>query len=94
MPEGHQFLNVALAGVQSPRMSSKQGEGSEPWGEEVGHAHGLLPVMFFLRLIRKTERLCLGQVLHRVSPSPASGARPDFIPSTVHRYCVPNWFFW
>lgn len=38
MPEGeHQIVNVALAGVRSPRTSSKQGEPSESWGEEVGH---------------------------------------------------------
>lgn len=36
MPEGeHQFINIALAGVKSARAASKQGEPSEPWGEEV-----------------------------------------------------------
>lgn len=36
MPEGeHQFVNIALAGVKSARAASKQGEPSEPWGEEV-----------------------------------------------------------
>ncbi|RDB25021.1 Nuclease domain-containing protein 1 [Hypsizygus marmoreus] len=35
MPDGeHQVVNIALAGVRSPRASSKQGEPSEPWGEE------------------------------------------------------------
>ncbi|KII92084.1 hypothetical protein PLICRDRAFT_50514 [Plicaturopsis crispa FD-325 SS-3] len=35
MPDGeHQFANIALAGVRSARASSKQGEPSEPWGEE------------------------------------------------------------
>lgn len=35
MPDGeHQIVNIALAGVRSPRASSKQGEPSEPWGEE------------------------------------------------------------
>jgi staphylococcal nuclease domain-containing protein 1 len=35
MPEGdHQFVNLALAGVRSPRASTKQGEPSELWGEE------------------------------------------------------------
>jgi len=38
MPDGeHQFVNVTLAGVRSARAASKQGEPSEPWGEEVGH---------------------------------------------------------
>ncbi|KAJ7072239.1 hypothetical protein C8F01DRAFT_1205852 [Mycena amicta] len=35
MPDGeHQMANIALAGVRSSRASSKQGETSEPWGEE------------------------------------------------------------
>lgn len=38
MPDGdHQIVNIALAGVRSARVSSKQGEPSEPWAEEVGH---------------------------------------------------------
>lgn len=37
MPDGeHQVVNIALAGVRSARASTKQGEPSEPWGEEVG----------------------------------------------------------
>ena len=36
MPDGeHQMVNIALAGVRSARASSKQGEPSEPYGEEV-----------------------------------------------------------
>lgn len=36
MPDGeHQIINIALAGVRSARASTKQGESSEPWGEEV-----------------------------------------------------------
>lgn len=31
----HQFVNVAMAGVRTPRASTKQGEPSEQWGEEV-----------------------------------------------------------
>ncbi|CAL1707496.1 unnamed protein product [Somion occarium] len=35
MPDGeHQFVNIALAGVRSPRVSSNKGEPSEPWAEE------------------------------------------------------------
>ncbi|EJD02961.1 transcription factor [Fomitiporia mediterranea MF3/22] len=35
MPDGdHQFVNVALAGVRCPRVSGKQGEASEQWGDE------------------------------------------------------------
>ena len=39
MPDGeHQMVNIALAGVRSARVASKQGEASEPWSEEVGAA--------------------------------------------------------
>lgn len=31
----HQLVNIAMAGVRCPRTSSKQGEPSEPYGEEV-----------------------------------------------------------
>ncbi|KAL0956527.1 hypothetical protein HGRIS_002668 [Hohenbuehelia grisea] len=35
MPDGeHQIVNISLAGVRSARAASKQGEASEPWGEE------------------------------------------------------------
>ncbi|KAF9060106.1 transcription factor [Rhodocollybia butyracea] len=35
LPEGdHQVVNIALAGVRAARASTKQGEPSEPWGEE------------------------------------------------------------
>ncbi|KAI9456612.1 transcription factor [Russula earlei] len=35
MPDGeHQFVNITLAGARSPRAASKQGEVSEPWGDE------------------------------------------------------------
>ncbi|KAN0109313.1 hypothetical protein V8E52_009497 [Russula decolorans] len=35
MPDGeHQFVNITLAGARSPRVASKQGETSEPSGDE------------------------------------------------------------
>lgn len=50
MPDGeHQMVNIALAGVRSARASSKQGEPSEPYGEEVGSLYPLniiLPISF------------------------------------------------
>jgi staphylococcal nuclease domain-containing protein 1 len=40
MPTGeHQMANIALAGIRSPRVSSKQGESSESWAEEVSLLH-------------------------------------------------------
>ena len=36
MPDGeHQFVNITLAGARSPRAASRQGETSEPFGDEV-----------------------------------------------------------
>jgi hypothetical protein len=36
MPDGeHQFVNITLAGARSPRVASRQGETSEPFGDEV-----------------------------------------------------------
>ena len=36
MPDGeHQFVNITLAGARSPRAASKQGETSDPLGDEV-----------------------------------------------------------
>ena len=38
----HQFVNVAMAGVRTPRTSAKQGEPSEQWGEEVTHMYAII----------------------------------------------------
>ena len=50
MPDGeHQMVNIALAGVRSARASSKQGEPSEPYGEEVGSLYPfniIIPISF------------------------------------------------
>lgn len=36
MPDGeHQFINIALAGVRAPRVSTKPGEVAEPFAEDV-----------------------------------------------------------
>lgn len=31
----HQIINLALAGVRSPRASGREAETAEPWGDEV-----------------------------------------------------------
>src|SRR6266436_2446914 len=42
MPDGeHQFVNITLAGARSPRTASKQGETSEPFGDEVSRYRSL-----------------------------------------------------
>lgn len=58
MPEGeHQFVNIALAGVKSARAASKQGEPSEPWGEEVGIL--AYPVLFPLLNVLSIDSVML-----------------------------------
>lgn len=37
-PVEHQFVNLTLAGVKSPRAAAREGETSEPFGDEVSAA--------------------------------------------------------
>jgi hypothetical protein len=56
MPDGdHQLVNIALAGVRSARVSTRQGEPAEPWGEEVGTT--IPPYMCDIFL-------CLGEIFY------------------------------
>jgi len=48
----HQFANVSLAGVRSPRTASKQGESAEQWGEEARY-------FTESRLLQRTVRVTL-----------------------------------
>ncbi|KAK0195497.1 hypothetical protein F5146DRAFT_1100977 [Armillaria mellea] len=72
MPDGeHQIVNIALAGVRSPRVASKPGESSEPWGEEAKFftESRLLqrPVrvqILSLPTAPSTASIFIGQVLH------------------------------
>lgn len=41
----HQLLNVAMAGVRTPRTSMKQGEIAEQGGEEVIHIYVTIPFL-------------------------------------------------
>ncbi|KAH8119402.1 transcription factor [Phellopilus nigrolimitatus] len=85
MPDGeHQFVNISLAGVRSPRSSGKQGEASEQWGDEA---------KFFTesRLLQRAVRV---QLLSLPAPtatpfqSTANGSAPApasiFIGSVLH----------
>ena len=61
MPEGdHQFVNITLAGVRSPRVASRPDETTEPFGEEVCSC---------FRDFNSTESEpdFVGEILHRVA---------------------------
>ena len=57
MPDGeHQFVNITLAGARSPRVASKQGETSEPSGDEVSRYRSLTGAAGALILSYKPTR--------------------------------------
>lgn len=65
MPDGeHQMVNIALAGVKSARASSKQGESSEPYGEEVSSRSLLISPYKFL-FLRKAKYYTESRLLQR-----------------------------
>lgn len=66
MPDAeHQIINIALAGVRSARASTKQGESSEPWGEEVG----LAAVSSCTSIISSSIHVCLCRPNSLLSPA-------------------------
>ena len=57
MPDGeHQFVNISLAGARSPRAASKQGETSEPLGDDVSRYGSLANASGTLTLLSKPSR--------------------------------------
>jgi hypothetical protein len=92
MPDGeHQIVNIALAGVRSARTSSKQGEASEPWGEEVGHTHSL-PTCILHQIINTI--IWAGQILHRITTSSTSCTRANTLSANLDRHAIPDWCNW
>ncbi|EMD37728.1 hypothetical protein CERSUDRAFT_154557 [Gelatoporia subvermispora B] len=77
MPDGeHQFANIALAGVRCARASGKQGEPSEPWGEEA---------RFFVesRLLQRPVRVQLLSLPNATATPFQAGASTAPPPATI-----------
>ena len=87
LPEGdHQFVNVAMAGVRTPRPSTKQGEPSEQWGEEVTYTYFI--VSFYGMLIY--DILGVGQILYRVEATSTTRSSNASLPTTIYRHSIPS----
>lgn len=83
LPDGdHQFVNITLAGVRSPRVANKPEETSEPFGEEVKFC-------FAIPLAFPVLTHGVGQILHGDAPAATSSDRtPSFTPER-HRHPLP-----
>jgi hypothetical protein len=85
MPDGeHQFVNITLAGARSPRAASRQGETSEPLGDEV-HPMVLLCVLPALTLPSEPCRRSISR--NRVSYNgPSKYSFFPYPPRQPHRF--------
>lgn len=89
LPEGdHQFVNVAMAGVRTPRASSKQGEPSEQWGEQVTRIYAV--VSFCGALTH--DILAAGQVLYRVEATSTTRSGDASLHTAIDRHSIPGRF--
>jgi len=85
MPEGeHQMVTIALAGVRSTRVSSKPGEPSEQWAEEVRHTEG------FTRILSQSSLINVGQILYRVALAPKTSTGPNPFLAHLYRDAFPS----
>ena len=87
----HQMVNISLAGVKSPRASTRPGESSEAWGEEVGVLHlyymtlseSLCKAKFFTesRLLQRPVRVVILSLPHAMANPFQSSASATTPPS-------------
>ena len=85
MPDGeHQFINLSLAGVRSPRVSAKPGEVSEPWSEEVRFRSS--PSQRHLLIANRF----IGQIFHRVKAITTDRSRTASVSSCFNSGTIPG----
>jgi hypothetical protein len=84
MPDGeHQFVNIALVGARSPRVASKQGETSEPWGDEVSDCGGLayMPREYLNHA---------GEIFHRIASASTRRKSSTSLATHRDRHAIPD----
>lgn len=84
----HQFVNIAMAGVRSPRASGKQGEMSEQYGEEVIGVHALR----FQSRDADGLYVGVGQILYGVEVASATPPSHPSLHTAIDRHSIPSRF--
>ena len=79
-------MNVQMAGVRTPRPSTKQGEPPEQWGEEVKRIYAR--VSLYRSLMH--DILGVGQVLYRVEATSTTRSSYASIPTPIDRHAIPS----
>lgn len=89
MPDGeHQFVNITLAGARSPRAASKQGETSEPSGDEVSWCRSLTNAARALVILFK---LCtVGEIFYRIASTSTHSQSTTSFTTNRDRHAVPD----
>lgn len=87
MPDGeHQFVNITLAGARSPRTASKQGETSEPLGDEVSRYRSLTNAAGTLILHPNH----LGEIFYRIASTSTHSQSATSFTAYRDRHAVPD----
>lgn len=87
----HQFVNVAMAGVRTPRTSTRQGEPAEQWGEEVNlHISYFIP--FRKALTFFSISWGVGQVIYRVEVTSSQAPCDAPVLTAIDCYPIPSRF--
>ena len=87
MPDGeHQFVNITLAGARSPRAASKQGETSEPFGDDVSRYGS--PTNTASALILSSNHL--GEIFHGIAPTSTRSQSTTSFTTYCDRHAIPD----
>jgi hypothetical protein len=88
MPDGeHQFVNITLAGARSPRAASRQGETSEPLGDEVSCVNAQRVLLGCANSLTPNG---VGKIFHRIASSSTGSQSATSFRAHRDRDTVPN----